>query len=447
MNVPKFDERSTRVIVDSTFKKELFTTLLKKYGRHRLKKELQISSPMLYHYKHNRCTSLSLFQFYKCLKLASIPKNQAEQYVQGLISSEEQVSKNLEKGRALRRAQLRMFRENIPSVKKLIFDKRLDVKKWFQAYQYLITVGPHEIHELAESDGKLIIYHSNYVKGKKEEFETPLPRWIELDDDFCYFFGLWCGDKTGGGRIGVVNKEKVLNKFTLDYLLRLHQKVTTVILKSSNLKELPPLEIPFDAVQEVKNMHGTYVPMVFAVNSILKQFFTHLERDLDLFLDLLPNKEAFFAGLFDAEGNVFLEDRCFRWSCLDLQKVEIYTKHLTGMNLFRRYDGSNLICLNQQLFGVLILPYLKHPQKINDTKLTCFGEGNLNGRFLKILKTVNEANGSFLKNLAKALKKVKLYAQIRVLERLGYVRTKGYPKMVFITEKGLASLSQGGKDK
>ncbi len=443
----KFEERNTRIIVDSTFKKELFTNLLKNYGRHRLKKELQISSPMLYHYKNNRCISLALFQFYKCLKLAAISQDQAEQYVLGIISSEKQIFRNLEKGRALRHAQLRMFRENIPPANELIFDKRLDVKKWFQEYKNLITVGPHEIHSLLESNGKLIIYHSNYVKGKKEEFETPLPRWIELDDDFCYFFGLWCGDKTGGGRIGVVNKEKVLNQFTVKYLVRLHQKVTTVILKSSNVKELPPLQIPFDSVQEVKNMHGTYVPMVFAVNSILKQFFMHLERDLDLFLSLIPNKEAFFAGLFDAEGNVFLEDRCFRWSCLNQQQVKIYTKHLTRMDLFRRYDGCNLICTNQQSFVALILPYLKHPQKINDTKLTCFGEGNLNARFLGILKTVNEVNGSFLKNLAKALKKVKLYAQIRVLERLGYVRTKGYPKMVFITEKGLASLSQGGKDK
>ena len=70
-------------------------------------------------------------------------------------------------------------------------------------------------------------------------------------------------------------------------------------------------------------------------------FFDYLYKNLDKVLNLIPNKYIFFAGLFDAEGNVFLEDGCLRWSCLDQEKVEIYKKHLKELNLFDRYDGCN----------------------------------------------------------------------------------------------------------
>ena len=113
----------------------------------------------------------------------------------------------------------------------------------------------------------------------------------------------------------------------------------------------------------------------------------------------------------------------------------------------RIYDGANLVCYNRGRFTKNILPYLKHPQKINDTNLICFKKGKLNKRFLTLLKTIKFHNGYRITELAKVLKKSKVYAQIKVLKRLNYVKTNNYPKMVFITQKGLAALSQGGKDK
>ena len=149
---------------------------------------------------------------------------------------------------------------------------------------------------------------------------------------------------------------------------------------------------------------------------------------------------SIFAGLFDAEGNVFLEDGCFRWSCLNLRNVEIYKKHLMQLGLFHRYDGCNLITYNMEVFTQEILPYLKHPDKINKTNLLCHKKGRLDKRFLGILKAIHGHQGATIKTLAKLLKKVKVYAQMRFLERLNYIEYKNYPKQIFITQKGLKEL-------
>ena len=104
------------------------------------------------------------------------------------------------------------------------------------------------------------------------------------------------------------------------------------------------------------------------------------------------------------------------------------------MGLFNRYDGSNFVTSNQKVFSKLILPYLIHPKKINNVNLICFGKGNLEQRFLQILKVIENNPGITNKELAKALKKKKVYAQLRVLEKLGYVYSENYPKQVFIVK-------------
>lgn len=438
MNAQKFNLKDTRVILESNFKKKLFSKLLKQYGRHKLSKELIISKSMLYHYKNNRVNNLTLFQFNKCLELINMDLDKAKPFIEGEFSQREKVLTLMKTGAKKRHKKLRSLRENIPTVEQISYNNHLNIKKWFDCYQRLLEVGPRKINNIKEEGNLLIINHTNFVKGKKKKFKLILPKLLKMDDEFCYFFGLWCGDRAGGGRIGVVNKDEQLNKFTNYYLKRLYQSPKIIILKSSKIKKLPKLNLEFDAIQEVKGMAGTYVPIVFAVNGVLKQFFFYLDKQLDEFLDIIPNKNAFFAGLFDAEGNVSLEDNCFRWSCKDKEKVKIYIKHLKKANLFRRYDGGNLVCYNKKDFSELIFPYLKHPLKINDTKLVCFYRGKLNKRFLNIINVVKENNGSDLKKLAKALKRVKIHAQIKVLERLGYVQSQGYPKRIYITQKGLA---------
>ena len=82
-----------------------------------------------------------------------------------------------------------------------------------------------------------------------------------------------------------------------------------------------------------------------------------------------------------------------------------------------------------------MLPYLIHPKKINNSNLVCFGIGNLEQRFIDILSIIKKNSGITSKELAKALKRKKIYAQVGVLERLGYIYSKNYPKQLFINNK------------
>jgi len=110
------------------------------------------------------------------------------------------------------------------------------------------------------------------------------------------------------------------------------------------------------------------------------------------------------------------------------------------MGLFDRYDGTCLICKDYKLFDKLVFPYLKQNNKINDFHLIMKREANLPLKFLNILKIVKKCNGQRITEISKALKRVKIYAQIGVLEDLGYVEKREYPKKVFITQKGLSLL-------
>ena len=162
---------------------------------------------------------------------------------------------------------------------------------------------------------------------------------------------------------------------------------------------------------------------------------------------MIPNKNIFFAGLFDAEGNVFLEDKCFRWASKNERNIEIFKKHLKEMDLFNRFNGGNLVAYNRELFAKDILPFIKHPTRINDTNLICFKKGMLNKRFKEILEFIKNNPGKPAKAIAKALKRVKVFSQLRFLEDNNYIYKKNYPNKMYITNKGLASLSQVGKDK
>ena len=191
-------------------------------------------------------------------------------------------------------------------------------------------------------------------------------------------------------------------------------------------------------------MPGDWVVCVYSVNGILKSFFDYLYESLDDFLNILPSRNIFFAGLFDAEGNVFLEDECFRWACKDLKKVNIYKKYLKKYNLFNRYDGANLITNNVESFSKLVFPYIRHKEKINQCQLIFNGEGYLDKRFRNILSMINKNQDKTISEISKIMNRKKLWAQIRFLEKHKYIYSKGYPKHIHMTDKGLSELRGKG---
>ena len=440
----KFDS-NLKLILNPEFKKRIFKEVLDKYSPDKLAFILNISRGMLYHYKNNRVESVPVPIIERIKKISNLQDQEIERNTIDILTSKEVRDKGLIIGRSVRREQLKGFRVQIPKVNDIIENNDLNLEKWFSYYQKLINFGCREIKSIEKEDNILKVTYTNYANGKNKIFTTLFPRKIKLDEDFQYFFGLWVGDKAGGGRLGIMNKEKSINLYTSEYLKKLHQKPEFVLHVHD--ENIPELDYKIDKVVRINSIRNGYAISVHAINSIFKSFFNYLEEDLDNFLNLIPNKNIFFAGLFDAEGNVFLEDKCFRWASKNERNIEIFKKHLKEMNLFNRFDGSNLVAYDRELFAKGILPFIKHPARINDANLICFKKGTLNKRFKEILEFIKNNPGKPAKAIAKALKRIKVFSQLRFLEDNKYIYKKDYPNKMYITNKGLASLSQGGKDK
>ena len=341
--------------------------------------------------------------------------------------------KGLELGRKLRKRQLEKYKKDIPKITKIINGKYLDLEKWFCSYKKLIDFGTREFKGIYIKEDRLILKYTCFSKGKKKSFITTLPQKIKIDKEFLYFFGLWVGDKSGGRRIGIVNKNKEILDFTENYLKKLSQKIEKYLYIGEK-EEVPNKKV--DRIFRTRNKDFGYSISIHSTNGILKSFFEYLEKN---FLEIINTKQKtniFLSGLFDAEGNISLEDKCFRWGCKDkilLEKlIGIYKK----LDIFRRYDGSNIISYDKEFFLKYLLPFIKNKEKINRINLITNKTGKLDKRFINILIKIKGSPKITNKELAKTLKRTKVHAQTRFLTELNYIETKNYPKMLEITNKG-----------
>jgi DNA-binding Xre family transcriptional regulator len=429
-------KQGLRVALNDEFRKKIFQKLLEDYSYKDLVKMFDITHGELYHYKNKRVKTIPLAILEKIVDLIDVPQSELQSNIKYSISSEDLIKQNLESGRTLRHKQLKNWRKDLPIIDELITGNSINIEKWFKAYRKLLETGKRKIEKFEKHDNKIIITYRNFVKSKLKKFTKVLPLKMALDEEFQYFFGLWCGDRAGGGRLGIINKSEALLDFTKHFLEKLYQNPRYELLKSKNAN-VPSFEFKIDKITEIANMKGAYAVLVYSVNGTLKSFFDYLEENLDRFLDIIPNKNIFFAGLFDAEGNVLFEDGVFRWACKHPIRTKIYAKHLKSLNLFDRYDGSNLVTKNIPVFKKLVLSYLKQEDKIGKASIICGLSGRLDGRFKSILNVIANHNNVTSRELAKLLKLKKAYAQVNFLAKFGYVRRHGYPKGIEIMEKGL----------
>ena len=110
--------------------------------------------------------------------------------------------------------------------------------------------------------------------------------------------------------------------------------------------------------------------------------------------------------------------------------------------IFKRYDGYSIVSYNLSYFEDKIYPHLKHSQKKNKAELLLFGRGSLERRFRKILELIHGGSRT-PRELAKCLKRVKVYGPLRFLEKSEYIRKENYPMKIVITTKGLEQLQRG----
>src|SRR3989338_6961666 len=103
------------------------------------------------------------------MKLANISDKDFSKNILKVYNREDSVKQILRRGAEIRRNKIKLWKNEIPLVENII---------------------------------------------KKKTFINYLPAEIPLDNDFQYFFGLWCGDRLGRGRFGIANKNKEINFYT-----------------------------------------------------------------------------------------------------------------------------------------------------------------------------------------------------------------------------------------
>ncbi len=420
------------VKLNPKFQNKIFQKLINKYGGSiKASPIINIPAASIRGYKNLYFDSIPKSLINKLIKLKIINSRELEKNISEIFNKKDKIKEILDKGRQTRFKQLRKWKNDIPKLSKILINNCIDFEKWFLSYRKLINFGARKFNYIKQKQNYLEVSYITHSNKNKKEFILKFPRTIRIDKDFMYFFGLWVGDKAGGKRFGIMNKNKTIISFSKKYLKKLYQNPEVVLYIAKN--EKAPNE-KFDKIVKINNKEKGYAFSVHITNGILVSFFYYLESNLNKILYNRRDFNIFFAGLFDAEGNVSLEDSCFRWSCKNDNLKKIFETHLKRLNLFDRYDGSNFVTYNKKQFEKIILPYLIHPIKINNTNLVCFNKGCLDKRFNNILNIIKKNEGITNKELSKALKKKKVYAQVGVLEKLGYIYSKNYPKQMFINK-------------
>lgn len=419
------------------FQREIFRRAINKYkGSIKISKSFDIPASSIRGYKNLYFKTVPKNLIDKLRKLRIVKLEELGNNILSVHKRSDQIKENLDLGREKRKVDLKNLRDSIPPLKDIMSPKKIYLEKWFNNYKHLLSSGFRKVY-ISESNEFLNLRYLNYAQTRYKNFRKKIPKNIKMNNSFIYFFGLWCGDRSGGKRLGICNKNKEIIDFTENFLKNYSQKIERILYITKSLKEP---KINYDKKFIIDKEIKGWVLSVHTNNGVFASFFQYLYSNLEDFLTSINNKYPFFAGLFDAEGNVSIYNKSFRWACKNNQLVNLYSKFLNELDLFDRYDGSCLITYNTNKFYKKILRYMKNSEKINHTKFLCKGSGNLPGSYYEVLKFVRDYPNMTSKEIAKALNKNKVYSELKVLSDFSFVGYKGYPYKFKITSKGLKSL-------
>jgi hypothetical protein len=428
--------KEVMLVIKPSFQKFIFQKIINKFGSSiKAEKYLKIPASSIRGYKnlYFKCVPNNLIL--NIIKLNIVSSNEVNKNIISTFIKEDKINHILNLGRKKRKEYFINLKNKIPSVKELVNNGELDFQKWFYLYQPLLESGFRKI-TYKEVNNYLIINYSNFAKTEFKDFEIKIPCKLCLDEDFIYFFGLWCGDRAGGKRFGVCNKNKEVLNFVESFLKKYHQKIEKILYIKKTEKDPP---IKYNKKFIINKEGKGWVLSIHSNNGILTSFFYYLLSNIEEFLFLTKNKNIFLAGLFDAEGNVSLYNKSFRWACKNQELIQIYTRFLKELKLYSKYDGCCLISYNLKFFYKKILPFMKHSPKINKTRFLFNGEC-LPIEYFEILKYIKNNPNKTNKEISKALKKNKVYSELYMLTNFNFISFEGYPFKFKITNKGLKSL-------
>jgi len=410
-----------------SFQEKLFEKVIRKYGGSiNAEKIIKIPASSIRGYKNLYFCLVKQYLLIKLINLGILTESELSKNTLKIISKEELIGYNLNKGRLKRINKLKSIRKSIPDIRSLIVGGELNFLKWFEKYRYLLDSGFRKT-SFTSKELFLHITYNNFTKKENNKFEVNIPEKFILDERFSYFFGLWCGDSAGGKRFGIVNQNEVLLSFAEDFLKEIHQNVERILYFSELIQEP---RVAFNKKYILKTDKRGWVLSIHSNNGILTSFFNYLYENIGAFLSFLK-LESFFAGLFDAEGNVSIYNRSFRIACKDAEKVKVYADYLNKMGFKTKYDGGCIVLYDLSLFYKKIYPFMKHPEKIRNTHFLCTGKGDMPLDFSQILIFVENNQNCTQKEIAKALKKTKVSQELKLLCDFEYLSHKDYPFRYF----------------
>jgi hypothetical protein len=405
------------------FQRLLFAKLVKFYnGSIKAGEILKIPASSVRGYKNSYFNSIPERLLNKLLKLNLVSTKEIEENALSKFLKEDQVKNSLNSGRKIRENNLILLKDAIPKISEILFNNRINFERWFKSYFHLLNIGFRKSSFSVEDDRIKISYNNFTMQGNKR-FEVVVPREFILDDEFIYFLGLWCGDRAGGKRFGICNQNKEIIKFTEHFLTKHHQKIEKILYVSELIKE-PCIE--YNKKFILKTNKKGWVLSTHTSNGILASFFIYLQKNLNEILETVDNK-PFFAGLFDAEGNVSLYNRSFRLACKNQELIKIYQKFLKRISLYDKYDGCCLITYNIGVFMNSIFPYMKHSDKINKANFLFTGKEPLPREYKHIIDFIKDNPEKTARELSKALNKNKIYSELKLLSDFNFISHIGYP--------------------
>lgn len=416
-----------------SFQRKIFEKVITKYaGSLNAEKILKIPASSIRGYKNLYFCLVKQDLLTKLINLGFLTELELSKNTLAIFSKEALVEFNLNSGRSKRINNLKDMRSLLPSVKSLVIKNELNFLKWFEKYHNLLDSGFRK-STFFSKNSLLYISYNNFVKKENKKFEVQIPEKFILNDKFSYFFGLWCGDSAGGKRFGIVNQDEAILTFTEDFLKEMHQNVEK-ILYFSELIEEP--KVNFDKKYILKTNKKGWVLSVHSGNGILTSFFNYLYDNLEEFLNFL-NLESFFAGLFDAEGNVSIYNRSIRLACKDKEKVRIYTKFLEKESFSVTYDGGCMVIYDLNLFFDKFYHHIIHSKRKKLLYFLCTGKGEMPLAFQEVADYVVNHPNCTQKEIAKALKKTKVFQELKLLCDFEYLCHKGYPFRYFTQHRRL----------
>jgi len=422
--------------LNPVFQKRLFENIIKIYGSSlKASKILIIPASSIRACKSLYFKSLSFNLIKKLIEMNLTTSAEVKKNTLARLDRREQVRESMFIGRKIRHDKITSLKKSIPHPKEIISNNCLNLEPWLDKYLPLANLNIRNI--IVEDEGTFFsLKYKNFTKEGFKVFEKKLPKIIKLDDEFMYYFGLWCGDRSGGKRFGIANQNQDLIKFTEKFLIKHYQKVEKALYITKGL-DIP--NVSYDKIFFLNHDAKGWALSIYSINGVLSSFFYYLQSYLEFFLQKY-NPHAFFAGLFDAEGNVSLHNKSLRFACQNKKLINTYSKYLKKIDLYERYDGGCLITYNCSIFYDNIMPLMKHKEKINLLNIMVKGKGKLPQDYLSVLNYIRKNPNRTNNDISKGLKKNKVYPELKLLSDFSFISRKGYPNLFEITEKGLSSL-------